>query len=91
MGALAGSHQRQVLCVMTAHPAGGCDGLRVAVHAAGFGGCVVKIMCVMYMSKVSCGLLLCDTKRLIVRNRRTFVQSINNIFTIKKTVLRLRC
>lgn len=48
MGALTGSHQRQVLCVVTAHPAGGRDGLRVAVHAAGFGGCVVKIMCVVY-------------------------------------------
>lgn len=33
---------------MTAHPAGGRDGLRVAVHAAGFGGSVVKIMCVVY-------------------------------------------
>lgn len=52
MGALAGSHQRQVLCVVTAHPAGGCDGLRVAVHAAGFGGCVVKIMCSVYMEYV---------------------------------------
>lgn len=48
MGALAGSHQRQVLCVVTAHPAGGRDGLRVAVHAAGFGGCVVKLMCAVY-------------------------------------------
>lgn len=41
------------------------------------------------MSKVSCGLLLCNTKRLIVRNRRTCVQNINNIFTIEKNSIEI--
>lgn len=52
MGALAGSYKRQVLGVVSAHPAGGRDGgLRVAVtvHTGGFGGCFVCINC---MSKV---------------------------------------
>lgn len=56
MGALAGPYQRQVLGVVTTHPAGGRDGgVRVAVadHTGGFGGRVGGcFVCINCMSKV---------------------------------------